>query len=138
MKSLIALIVATVALAGNLDAGLPGLLTKKHQDWSFIESVGGMKVALVDKTLAVECDVSGLKTITVKPTMVNSGMGVRQLKYSRSKNSIRISLITSVLEKGMKTRTGSIDLANYPPGTYSVVYLNPDGTTHPLSVVTLP
>ena len=138
MKTLIAFLLATVANAGSLHAGLPGLLTKQHQDWKFIQSVGGMTVELADRQLVVNCDVSGTKTITTKPTIVNSGMGVRQLKCSRTKNTIKLSLVTSVLEKGMKTSCGPIDLSKYPAGTYSIVYLNPDGTTQALQTITLP
>ena len=54
------------------------------QSWSFVESVGGIAVdppVRADHTwvLPVRSDVSGLKSITTKPTIINSGMAPAQL-----------------------------------------------------------
>jgi hypothetical protein len=65
-------------------------------------------------------------------------MGVRKLKASRKGNTIRLSLITSVLEKGMKTTCDPIKLTDYAPGTYHVVYFEPNGKSHALATITLP
>ena len=98
-----------------------------------------MKVALAtDRSLVVSCDVSGTETITIKPTMINSGIGVRKLKCSRAGSTIRVSVVTSVIAKGMSSDGGSVDLSALPAGTYAVVYLNPDGTSHSLTKLTLP
>ena len=121
-------LIALVTTSGH--AGLIGLLTSKHVDWAFIESVGGMKVALAsDRSLVVSCDVSGTKAITAKPTMINSGIGVRKLKCSRAGSTIRLSVVTSVVEKGMTSECGSVDLSSFSAGAYTVVYLNPDGSS---------
>ena len=131
------LTISLLTLSTSARAGLAGLLSSQHQDWGFIQSVGGIKVDLKKKSLQVSCNVSGLETITTKPSLVNSAMGVRKLKCSRVGTTIRVSVVTSVLEKGMSPKCGSADLNSYPAGSYSVVYLNPDGTTHPLGKVVL-
>lgn len=142
-KFLIALSLVALTLSASFatfsQAGLIGLLTSKHRDWGFIESVGGMKVALAtDRCLVVSCDVSGTETITSKPTLINSGIGVRKLKCSRAGSTIRLSVVTSVIDKGMSSDCGSVDLSAFAAGTYTVVYLNPDGTSHSLMKLTLP
>lgn len=132
LTSLILIITATIAYSG-----IAGFLTKETQDWSFIQSVGGMKVSLKENSLVVDCDVSGSKEITVKPTMINSGIAVRQIKHKRVGNKIQLSLITSVIEKGMTNSWKTLNLSSYPAGEYTVEYRDPDGTTHPLGKITL-
>lgn len=118
-------------------AGLPQLLTSQERSWAFIQSVGGMKVSAKDSTLTVECDVSGLKKVTVKPTLINSGIGVRKLKHKRDGNTILLTLFTCVIGKGITTSPKPVDLSDYPDGAYSVAYLDPDGARHPVGKVFL-
>ena len=138
MKKLIATLSVVFTLSGITTAGLPGSLTQKHVDWNFVQAVGGMKIELVEKRLDVFCNVSGTETITVKPTQVNSGIGVRKVKCSRVGDEIRLSVITGVFENGMPTDCGNVDLTAYPAGEYQVVYVDPDGTTHLFGEVSLP
>jgi len=118
-------------------SGVAGFFTKEAQDWKFIQSVGGMRVSVEDNILNVECDVSGVKEVTVKPTMINSAMGVRKLKHKRVGKTIQLTLVTSVREKKSTTSCRPLDLSAYPSGEYSVQYLNPDGTTHDLGKIKL-
>ncbi len=69
--------------------------------------------------------------------MTNSGMGVRELRHKRDGNTIRLTLVTSVIGKGVTTSPIPIDLSDYPNGDDSVEYLDPDGTRHALGKVTL-
>ena len=140
MKNLCSLTLSLIALliASPCEAGLAGFLTREHQPWSFIQEVGGMKVSTKGHRLLVECDVSGLKTVTIKPTLMNSAMGVRGIKCSRVASILQLSVVTSVLEKGMSSECGTLDLSAHPPGSYSVVYLDPNGTTHPVGMIVLP
>jgi hypothetical protein len=114
-----------------------GFLTKDRKDWDFVQSVGGMKVSLKDTALVVECDVSGLRKVTVKPTTVNSALGVRELIHKREGNTIFLTLVTSVIGKGITTSPEPVDLSEYPDGEYSIVYLDPDGRKHAVGKVTL-
>jgi hypothetical protein len=114
-----------------------GLLTKETRSWQFVQSVGGMKVSVKDTNLVVDCDVSGLRKVTVEPTMVNSGIGVDKLKHKRDGNTISLTLVTRMIGKGVSTSPKPIDLAAYADGEYSIEYLDPDGTKHALAKVTL-
>lgn len=118
-------------------AGIAGFLTKEKVDWKFVQSVGGLRVSLKDSNLVVECDVSGTKQVTVKPTMVNSAMGVRELKHKRDGNTIYLTVVTSVLEKGITTSPQPVDLSAYAAGEYSVQYLDPNGTKHSIGKITV-
>lgn len=118
-------------------AGLAGLLTRESRDWAFIQAIGGMKVSARGGALMVDCDVSGLRKVTVEPTMINSGMEVRKLKHKRVGRTIQLSLVTSVLEKGMTTTCKPLDLSDYPAGEYTVQYLDRDGAAHDLGKITL-
>lgn len=118
-------------------ADIAGFLTKEAQDWKFIQTVGGMKVSLKDTMLVVDCDVSGTKKVTVEPTMINSGMGVREIRHKRDGNTIYLTLVTSVIGKEVTTSPKPVDVTRFPDGDYSIVYLDPDGTKHALGKVTL-
>jgi hypothetical protein len=138
MKNLAYMLIAFWGCVATCEAGFAGWLSQEQRGWAFIESVGGMKVTLTSKKLDVDCDVSGTRHITKKPTIVNSGIGVRKVKWSLAGSTIRLSVVTSVFEKGMSFSCGSIDLSKVPSGTYSLEYLNPDGTAHPLGTIKLP
>lgn len=138
MKHFIYMFIALLLCVSVCDAGLAGWLSQERRDWEFIESVGGMKVRLNHKRLDVVCDVSGTRRITRKPTIVNSGIGVRKLEWTREGSAIRLSVVTSIFEKGMSSSCEGIDLSKLPSGTYSVAYSNPDGTAHPLGTIVLP
>lgn len=131
-STLLLLSVIVLAFATCCRADLAGFISAHRRDWSFIESVGGMKVKLVGRALQVTCDVSGNHTVTHKPTLMNSAIGVRKLQCSRSGRTLRLTVVTSVIRKGMSSSCGSVDLTKYPAGNYDVVYLNPDGSIQPL------
>jgi len=118
-------------------SGVPQTLTSQDRSWAFIQSVGGMKVSAKDTTLTVECDVSGLNKITVQPTLINSGIGVRELKHKRDGNAILLTLVTCVIGKGITTSPKPVDLSGYPAGEYQVEYLDPDGARHPVGKIVI-
>ena len=128
---------AVVFLVACSQTCVVSAFTSQRRDWNFIESVGGMKVELGQKRLEVASDVSGTKMITYKPRLVTSALGVRKLQCKRPDYSIQRSVVTSLSVLGISIECGSIDLSGYPAGHYSVVYLNPDGTTHPLGSIYL-
>ena len=132
MKSLIPSLALISTIVSTCHAGPFGFLTPKHRDRNFLQSVEGMKVGLEKKKLVVSCDDTELKEITKRPISVNSGMVVRKLMCVRVDDIISLSLDTSIAEKGKGSTCGSINISAYPLGTYSVVYLNPDGSTEAL------
>lgn len=67
--------------------------------------------------------VSGLTTVTQKPTLMNSGLTVRKIDLKRNGTQIIIRVVTQVAEKG--THAGPIlyaDIDSLPPGKYQVYY----------------
>lgn len=118
-------------------SGIAGFFTQEKVDWKFVQSVGGMRVSLKESSLVVECDVSGTRPVTVKPTLINSAMGVRDLKHKRDGDTLYLTLVTSVLEKGITTSPKPVDLSAYAAGEYSVQYLDPDGAKHLIGKITL-
>ncbi|BCX48165.1 hypothetical protein HAHE_20730 [Haloferula helveola] len=119
-------------------ASFPGLLTKQSRDWQFVQSVGGMKVSVDEgKVLTVDCDVSGLRKVTVKPTMINSGLAVGDVRHRRAGDRIQLTLTTRLIGEGATTTPGPLDLSKYPAGIYTVEYRDPDGALHEIGKVTL-
>src|ERR1700690_3400101 len=80
--------------------GVDGVIGEP-QGWSFIESVGGIVVGppvRVDHSwvLPVRSDVSGLKSITRMPTMINSGMACRSVRAEVEGRMIYLTLLTTL------------------------------------------
>lgn len=118
-------------------SGIAGFFTKETRDWKFVQSVGGMRVSQKDSSLVVECDVSGTRQVTVKPTMVNSGLAVREIRHKRDGNTIYLTLVTSIIEKGITSLPKPVDLSSFPAGEYSIQYLDQDGGKHAIGKITL-
>lgn len=131
----IAILLLTAAIAHS---GLVGFLTKESRDWAFIQSVGGMKVSLKENKLIVDCNVSGTKKVTTEPRMINSGIVVRKVVHKQVGKTIHLTVVTSVVEKGLSATCKPIHLSKYPAGTYTVQYLDRDKTTHELGKITIP
>ena len=127
MKPLLALITA-FSFATDASAGIAGWFTSEARDWQFVQQTGGMRVGAPiekdgKKMLPIEYDVSGLSTITCKPTTMNSGLAVRRIDAVVKDGKIVIRLVTQVVEKssinGLKHFS---DLSGIPRGSYDVYY----------------
>lgn len=133
MNRKLAMLVLAPLLAGCVSCA--GLLTAQGQPWGMIQSVGGLRVddpaVQADGTtyLPVLCNVSGLDTITVKPTAMNSVLVVRKIAVKRRKEKIQIQVVTCVVDNKHTSVAKGVSLGKMPEGTYQVEYLNPDGTT---------
>src|SRR5262245_57704563 len=90
------LVCLTAALPGPAHAGLSTWWF--GEPWSFIESVGGIRVTGAQRnadgsvSLDLDCDVSGLRTITTSPTMINSALGVRSVDVKRKDSTLIVSV----------------------------------------------
>jgi hypothetical protein len=127
MKTLLALITA-LSFATDASAGIAGWFTSEVRDWQFVQQTGGMRVGAPiekdgKKMLPIEYDVSGLTTVTCKPTTMNSGLAVRRIEAAVKDGKIVIRLFTQVVEKasinGPKHFSG---LSGIPRGVYDVYY----------------
>ena len=106
-----------------------------------IQSVGGLRVenpvTQSDGTifLPVICNVSGLDTITVKPTMLNSALVIKKITAKCKGDRILIQIVTCVVDNKHVSSTKGVDLGKPKKGLYQVEYLNPDRSTVSLRTI---
>jgi hypothetical protein len=111
-------------------------LLGEERDWEFIQSVGGIAIGtptLINHEwlLPIECNVSGLKTITVKPTMLNSGLVWADTEVRIKDSEIHISIETALTGMGGKSSScGPAELGTLKSGKYIIKYLSPDMSTN--------
>jgi hypothetical protein len=113
-------------------AGDGYIATSTVADWEFIQSVGGIAVSVPTKnndgswTLPVACDVSGLTTITRKPTSLNSALVVTDTSARADGNKIHLMVvINSALRSKRTSHCTAVNLGNMKRGEYIVVYGDP-------------
>jgi hypothetical protein len=99
----------------------------EERDWSFVKAVGGMSIGTPREEngewlLPVEADVSGLRTVTVKPTTLNSALACKEVRSSVNNNVIHLSLITALAAKGHSSTCPAAKLGTIAPGRYVVFY----------------
>ena len=116
------------------------LMSTEYRDWRFVESVGGMQMGQPIKAkngkwqLPIDCDVSGIRAITTKPTQINSALICNGFKVRVSGTNIFVTLRTTI--SGYASRTNA-ELGNLSSGEYSVSYRDPDGSNYQLGVIRL-
>ncbi len=105
-----------------------GIVVPKKMPWSFVESVGGMAVdapRVEGETLIlpVRADVSGLSTITMKPTTMNSAL-LCPATYAKVKgHDILVAITTDVAGRGNKSSACPPAKLRAPAaGKYQVFY----------------
>jgi hypothetical protein len=128
-----------------LPAYAEGSLIGIKQTWVFMLSAGGLTLGTPQSTeseslsfknrswsLPVNCDVSGLKQFSTKPTMVNSGMVWADTDVSIEKDRIYLTIEATVPNSFGKSTTtcGPASLGKLKAGQYRVYYRDPDGTDH--------
>jgi hypothetical protein len=107
-------------------------LSVKDRDWAFMQSVGGMAVTSARgpdgrRHLAVECDVSGVREISVKPTAINSGIVAHEVRVRRSGAALYLIVRTAIPSPGRTSACDAVSLGVPPAGRYDVYYGNPPG-----------
>jgi len=121
-----------LCFASSIIAALLG----EERDWEFIQSVGGIAIGnpkLINDnwSLPIKCNVSGLQTFTVKPTMLNSGLVWADTEVRLKDSEIHISIETALHGMGSKTAScGPAELGELKSGTYIIKYLSPDMSTN--------
>jgi hypothetical protein len=110
------------------------VVTSEQRDWAFIQSVGGLAVGESQKQadgthrLPINCDVSGLKQVTIKPTLINSALAVRETCHAVRGQTIQLWIKTCVIDSRHSPAAPDVVLKNIPPGRYQVQYRNRDGS----------
>lgn len=119
------------------------LATSHIATWDFIQSVGGIRIGEPEKkenaswALPVVCDVSGLTTISQKPTTMNSGLVVTRMLYQVAGNEIHISVVLNTpLNTSRTSQCIEIVVSGVNTGAYRVLYEEPNKAKHALGTVT--
>ena len=115
-------------------------LESTERNWSFIESVGGLKIGqpYTEQNihyLPIVVDVSGLQEITIKPTMLNSALMCSRTGHLIKGNEIYISIFTSLINGKANTSCKSIPLINIKEGKYTVYYNTESSEKHELGAI---
>lgn len=120
-------------------SGIVNSATAQHQDWKFIESVGGLTIGGQDKNpnwLNIRGDVTGLTEYSTKPTLLNSGLAVKKVYKKVVDSRIQIYVVTTVISKKYsETKIYGVNIAGIKKGKYLIQYLNSDGSTVDLKEV---
>ena len=120
-------------------------LASQTRGWNFVQSIGGIAVGTPARnttggvSLPIDCDVSGLRTVSVTPSRVNSGIACDPPLARADGQRILVTLNTSpATKKHHDSRCPAADLGPIPAGEYSVLYRDPQGSEHPLGSVQIP
>jgi len=113
-----------------------------ERDWSFVKSVGGLKIGKPYKELnihylPIKVDVSGLQEITTKPTMLNSALMCSRTGLLIKGNEIYISIYTSLINETAGNNCKSIPLLGIREGKYTVYYSATNTEKHKLGSITI-
>jgi hypothetical protein len=107
-----------------------------------MQSVGGIRVGKAEKTaggswtLPVVCDVTGLNTITQKPTAMNSGLAVTRMLHRVTGDEIHISVVLNVpIGVSPTSQCSPVVVSGINAGEYKILYEESDKTLHSLGVV---
>jgi len=109
-----------------------------------MDAVGGIAVDTPTRDqqgaaiLPVRCNVSGLETVTKKPTQLNSALVVKNIEARVVETTIYLSVFTGIASKGATCRCSSVDLGDIPAGSYDVVYYGSDREKHALGSIDVP
>jgi hypothetical protein len=137
IKKSIAWLIIVLSLAGCTSC------LRETRDWAFIQSVGGISIGQPVNTqdgwyLPVNCDVSGLRTITTKPTQLNSALVCQRVLTSEDGDTLFISVQTSVVDGKLETPScRAVNIGNLKRGRYSIKYKDPNGTSHEIGSIEL-
>lgn len=114
-------------------------VVSEHRSWDFMQQVGGLTVGGQDKNpnwLIIRGDVAGLKEFSHKPTLINSGLALKEVSSEIVGRNIRIYVVTTVIsEKYNSTEITGANISGASRGRYTIQYLNPDHSVVNLKVV---
>jgi len=101
------------------------------RSWNFVQAVGGLSIGTPFHieggwVLPVHGDVTGLQTITVKPTTLNSGLACKKTAAEVVGNEIYLTIITSLAGKDSGALCPPAFLGQLHSGKYAVFYRGPN------------
>ena len=116
--------------------------TSQERSWSFIQSIGGIKIGQAYKDndtyyLPIQVDVSGLQEITTKPTMLNSALMCSRTGHLIKDNEIHISIFTALINDTASKNCKAVPLINVKEGVYAVYYSTSIDGMHQLGTISI-
>jgi hypothetical protein len=139
MKTLILIIAAALLAAATASQATPPF--EQARSLAFIEARGGIRIEQTFRKnnrwwLTVECNVSGIKTITVTPTTIHSGLAWSKSSARVEGDAIYLQVFTAVQgSQAPSAVCGPAPLQHVPPQVYRVYYVDPDDSRHALGQV---
>jgi hypothetical protein len=121
---------------------LPLAVCSEPKDWAFMQSVGGIALGTASVSeekwsLAVRANVSGLEEITVKPTLLNSGLICESTTASVQGNTIYLTINSGLVRDGYSASCPAANLGRVKEGSYQVFYKSPNGESQKLGEIVL-
>jgi len=118
-------------------------LTRNSRDWTFIQTVGGIKIEKPLETedgfyLPVICNVSGQDSVTVKPTGMNSALFCLKTKTIINDNKIYLTVITGyALFEKLDCKCKAVRIGKLKIGNYKVFYQDKESNEHQIGEFTI-
>lgn len=143
MKKKISIIIGLVILIGIFIWTSFITLTRNSRDWTFIQSVGGIKTEKPLETedgfyLPVICNVSGQDSVTLKPTGINSALFCLKTKTKIKENKIYLTVITGYsLFEELNSKTKAVRIGKLKAGNYTVLYEDNKSGEHQIGEFTI-
>jgi len=125
-----------------LIAFLPVSVLADSESWSFVQSVGGLAIDTPTHgthgwVLPVRANVSGLETITAKPTTLNSALICESTNAAIEGRNIYITIVSALVHPKTSSRCPPATLGEISAGKYSVFYRGPSETPVRLGEVSI-
>jgi len=117
--------------------------TRQTEDWDFIQKVGGIETETPLETedgfyLPVKCNVSGLDSVTIKPTTLNSALSCLKIKSTINGNTIHLKVIAGLaVTKKSDCNCKAVRVGDLEPGNYIVYYGDKSSFEHPIGKFTI-
>ncbi len=112
------------------------------ENWKFVQSVGGMALGkpALDRpgwVLPVGINVSGLDTVSVKPTVMNSALVCERVEAAIERRNIYLTVVSGLARAGAGPRCPPAELGRIDGGPYSVFYRGPGEAPVPLGEISI-
>jgi len=138
-------VASSLLFAVGCSSSIVSIAARSSRDWQFVQSVGGIAVGTPTRDsrghvlLPIRCDVSGTQTVTVRPTAINSAL-VCESPTTRVRGSTVLLTIRTTIASSHNSNAHcpTADLGALSTGEYSVIYLSPDGSQHPIGSFQIP
>ena len=136
MRSRALSLVAAVCALATLSAAAESV------SWDFVQSVGGLTIGQPVKSsagwqLPIRADVSGLRTVTVQPKVMNSGIACVETRAAVEGSSIFLTVITGIASSDRSAACPPAMLGSIAPGPYLVKYRGGNGPVMPIGKVNI-